>query len=614
MSQSLLLIGIGPVQEFIEQARRTRDVWFGSMILSDLARTIAQSLQTNGCSLIFPHPEALNTTGAEYASIANQLLAIAPHADPTTVITLAHDQFKQHINTLLTETKSFAELSHNVRERVQAQIADLFEFHWAWVALDDLNDYAQQRKKLYTLFNARKNTRTFSAIGWEQTATNLRRSNKSSLDGWRESVMQGEKRGENLSGVDLLKRYALRNQQESSFPSTSHMAALPFGYHLQRHDEHFAVAWQRYINRLDELHPAFTRYEHLPRRFRGSSPFGNYDGSLIYESRLGEDLPLPDRSKATMDTYTAQISQAHGYLSDFFRSQSDASKIPPGYYAILAADGDHMGKLIDAISTVEDHQMISQLVSRFASGVSAIVEKYHGALIYAGGDDVLALLPLHTVVKCASKLATIFNTAFDTTPITTLVKDKPTLSVGVAIVHHLEALQDSLKLARNAEKVAKRSRNALAIILSKRNGGDTTITGQWNSAFITNLKRLIELHHAEHLPDGFIFELREMLKRFDFRLARDDAERTTWRTIIGLETKRIVSRKQTPSGLPMTNDRVQELMTMIHSLNQPPPNQPSPNQPPIEAQIALFVNINIIARELASIKRMVDGPIKKEAA
>jgi hypothetical protein len=40
-TQSLLLITIGPVQEFIAAARRSRDLWFGSWLLSELSKAAA---------------------------------------------------------------------------------------------------------------------------------------------------------------------------------------------------------------------------------------------------------------------------------------------------------------------------------------------------------------------------------------------------------------------------------------------------------------------------------------------------------------------------------------------------------------------------------------------
>ena len=40
----LLQIAIGPVQEFIAAARRTRDLWFGSYLLSEISKAAALSV------------------------------------------------------------------------------------------------------------------------------------------------------------------------------------------------------------------------------------------------------------------------------------------------------------------------------------------------------------------------------------------------------------------------------------------------------------------------------------------------------------------------------------------------------------------------------------------
>lgn len=45
----LMIFSIGPVQEFIATARRSRDLWYGSWMLSELskaaAKTISESIE-----------------------------------------------------------------------------------------------------------------------------------------------------------------------------------------------------------------------------------------------------------------------------------------------------------------------------------------------------------------------------------------------------------------------------------------------------------------------------------------------------------------------------------------------------------------------------------------
>jgi len=44
MSKYLLACSIGPIQGFIAAARRTRDFWFGSFLLSEISRAAAKGL------------------------------------------------------------------------------------------------------------------------------------------------------------------------------------------------------------------------------------------------------------------------------------------------------------------------------------------------------------------------------------------------------------------------------------------------------------------------------------------------------------------------------------------------------------------------------------------
>ena len=80
--------------------------------------------------------------------------------------------------------------------------------------------------------------------------------------------------------------------------------------------------------------------------------------------------------------------------------------------AILHADGDFMGQTIDQQSRhakgAEKHREISRRLDSFAREARDIVEKHIGAPVYTGGDDVLAFMPLHTVLACAQKLAKEF--------------------------------------------------------------------------------------------------------------------------------------------------------------------------------------------------------------
>jgi CRISPR-associated protein Cmr2 len=122
----------------------------------------------------------------------------------------------------------------------------------------------------------------------------------------------------------------------------------------------------------------------------------------------------------------------------------------------------------------------------------------------------------------------------------------PTLSVGVAIGHNLEDLEDLLEWARDAEKHAKSAdnpvkeerRNALAVHLHPRNGPPTMIRGQWTTGIADSLQTLATAYAAGRVAHGAAFELREMARHYE-----------GWKEHSGLadalraDVKRVLARK-----------------------------------------------------------------------
>ncbi|MDW8405065.1 type III-B CRISPR-associated protein Cas10/Cmr2 [Chloroflexus sp.] len=539
MNSYLFLLTIGPVQSFIAAARKSRDLWAGSHLLSELSRYAAQELKALNATLIFPAQEELDKH-----EVVNRILARIETDQPKQV----GEQIERNIRNFLREqaVQLFQKIPGFKKEpdsQKQAldQIDDLLEIAWACVATT--GNYQHDRAAVEKALAARKATRDFRRPAYAAAVP------KSSIDGLRESVIPeryhphpgdnekerrrkhlqlldlfGAKPSERLSGVDLLKRHLPGSGGVTDFPSTSHIAALPW---LARYSQTFASAFDSYVKDIRQFFDQNAQPAKINReRFRNINLLQGYDASIVFEERLAEDVDavdLPAARSRLHDLYTALGSR------------------PEPYYAILHADGDHMGKVIDHLATegIEKHQQFSRSLDSFAAGVRAIVEgpDYRGALVYAGGDDVLAFLPLDTVLSCARLLAQRFAEALGAYQTTD--KLAPTLSIGIAIVHHIEPLSTALDLARQAEKMAKRSRNALAIILSKRSGADTAIWGGWDTDFVDRLERWIELHQTDALPDGAAFELRDLYHRVGPVLPKE---------ALHAEAMRILQRKRAARG------------------------------------------------------------------
>ena len=186
---------------------------------------------------------------------------------------------------------------------------------------------------------------------------------------------------------------------------------------------------------------------------------------------------------------------------------------------MLLADGDKMGKALEILapSGIQKHKHISQALEVFTQQCRDIVDNCGGSLIYAGGDDVLALLPLHTAFDCAQKLQESFLTAVKTCFSVEQQQFCPTLSVGVAICHHLQPMSETRELAKKAEKLAKIQRNSLGVVFAKRSGSAIEITERWdashqNKTLIQRIWYWAELFQNNVIPYSTAFMMAEAIE------------------------------------------------------------------------------------------------------
>jgi CRISPR-associated protein Cmr2 len=135
----------------------------------------------------------------------------------------------------------------------------------------------------------------------------------------------------------------------------------------------------------------------------------------------------------------------------------------------------------------------------FAGEAARIVREHRGVLVYAGGDDVLAFVPIDRCLACVLALHDAFGSALASW--STRTGTALTLSVGLAIAHFMEPLEDLLDYGRAAEKHAKRprpedhgqdARDSLAVHLVKRGGGPLAVRANWSTGPEKHLHELAE--------------------------------------------------------------------------------------------------------------------------
>ena len=385
----LLAISVGPVQEFIAAARRTRDLWFGSYLLSEVSRAVAKAIENQGGRLIFP--ASSNPEVAE--NVANVILAELVAGDPKEVAAKAKEAAQKQWLEFAEDARS--EASGVTRADIwEDQVDDVIEFYAAWVPRSD--NYQHDRAHVMRLLAGRKNCRDFKQPEYNDTGLP-----KSSLDGQRPTVLVGPKPGESretyrddwpktlrlasgeqLDVIGMTKRLGKKiGDSDPSYPSVARVAAETWlrGVRGRSEFEDLKNACQKLkgLNTVRE-----ERYQYFP-----------YEGTVIYRDRhadLRKELGLGDND---LDAVAAALKEIGGEPNPYL------------YLAVLVADGDSMGAKLSELSRVEDHQTFSGKLADFASHAEEIVRDQDGVPIYAGGDDVFALLPVHRCMKCAAQFA-----------------------------------------------------------------------------------------------------------------------------------------------------------------------------------------------------------------
>lgn len=551
--QAALLFSIGPVQDFIATARKGQDLWFGSWLLSELARTAAETAQAEGAVLIMPAPISLKGQGA----VANKIVARVAAKDTVAVANAVEGAVRERLadlaKSLFDHIAATAEGRHLRRDNADAQVADLPEI--AWVVVDEVDgDWGETRRRAETALAARKSLRDFGPVTWGAPVP------KSRLDGQRESVIDevafpkanqngraerlrqsfGVGPAERLCGVGLLKRngrHALTAQQArgARVISTAHVAS----WSLRR-------AWNELPAAHSGIKQAFDRFvADLPDQGASLSEvpqgyedpvLGRVDGLVLFAGRLAEDYE------------GSQLVTARRELSTFLREARRIVEERGGrwpvlspYYAVVRADGDHMGVWLDALSTPEDHQNASAALAGFAASAETVVARHHGHCVFAGGDDVLALLPVATALDCAAALNDAFTHAIAGGPKGS--GSAPTLSMGVQIAHAIDPFRESLEGAREAEHAAKHTygRAAFTVRLDKRSGAPVLVGGKWDD--LPNFRALQNAQdpNAGSLPRGLAYDLRRVAERLT-------GEDSALNPIRALEVDRVLKQKDVGSN------------------------------------------------------------------
>jgi CRISPR-associated protein Cmr2 len=538
MSEYLLELAFGPVQGFINAARRSRDLWAGSYLLSELARAAGKSLLDGDAHLIYPLATRVRRSDSNQDSnLSNVLLARVTLESDAAAANLIATAQRAARNALLefaeqargTWSDEGVDLDDHIWQR---QIADAIETYGAWSRCD--GDYREAYQRVKAALAARKHTRDFAPM-FERAQADLGRGKpKSSLDGLRESVLPpkrtqfpailGLSSGEQLDALGCIKRVLGRSSRFSASTrlAADHFTALP---RLAAHSWLATLTPQESAS----LHAV---YEPLVGHGLATRASGNancyqdfaFDAGLLYAERLQGAMAA---ARTSGDDAVAKDLRALQTVRDALCSapteHSSRRGEPCPYVALVVADGDQMGAFIDRAQRAEQHEQISAAVASFADRVPALAREQRGHCIFAGGEDLTVMYPLCGVLKGARVLAEAFEASMSDI-VAQLCGDglsqRPTLRVGAAICHVLEPLSVIRQFGDAAEKFAKggvgieRPGNALGLSLHIRAGHRVRARLRFDDQRgFDAMQRWMDAYDNGALPGGLAFDLRDTYLR-----------------------------------------------------------------------------------------------------
>lgn len=572
MSKQYFHFTLGPVQGFVAQARRTRDFWAGSFILSWLAAVAMKATQAQypDKSLVevikFPTPNQDFMDWLEGKKIGE---SPKQGSIPNRFKAEVDENFKPELVTAAVQ-KAWKALADKVWEKDLAGVASKeakaiwdrqIPAFWdmSWVIVDKESDSSA--------LDRRKNWRTYAASneggvkctmmeGWQELSGALS-PNRKSLDAFWNNVIENGKAGiksdlaknETLCSIAFVKRRFSRYFQlveinfseqqgylkkwsvygwklSSNVPSVTYMAAVHWLHDLIKiadsaeltayQDAAFSISEQ---DEYSTILPLLSKNEEigLGQKAIEFNKLLSSDGNVFFTTMLENESLFKDmNTKPTQLALKAVINNVKVKRPRF--------QAATPFYAILMMDGDSLGK---QMSDPKKQTPITEGLEKFTGNVKEIVEKHNGFLIYAGGDDVLAILPLEDAIPCATALRKHYLSCFEGKGVDT------TISGAIEFAHIKMPLTKVLKDAHQLlDDIAKdeAGRDALAIRVWKGGGLQLEWAQPWDivlkcldadlslnsklehpQATITLLAEHFQLNQEkdEYFSSKFFYKLRE---------------------------------------------------------------------------------------------------------
>ncbi len=536
MSKLLHIFTFSPVQGFISNSRRLSDLYHSSLLLSTLTENLMKVIKDLNKEIIYP---VLVEDGQGLANYPNRIVFLADGCVCEDVVKKFQELWEGIYETILTKVLDDVGISKEEREKIEEQAKLHLENYFRaycectnseelkkWKEKlkqnlkEDYDDYAVaydwterklgalKSKKPYEPFvdaytyNGKEypdgctlcGERAHLAVDWKKLKESLQEDKRK--DNIRR-ISHYLKEGERLCGVCLVKRFAFYRLKRQTFPSVHDIANAKFKEELKD----FEQKYPDLANRLKSLLQDYMG-EEKPRDHLWEYNAELFDIEELERIKMEEGDP-----KNVIDKLIRELRCI--YNCKFL---SEPSK---NYFAIIISDGDSMGDWLGLNSKIRKeklertfHEKFSKALSDYAREIKSLEskEKFGLRIVYAGGDDVLAVAGLREFLDFAEKLNPIFKEK---------VGENASVSAGIVIGHQKDNLAYLLNEARKAEKKAKsvEGKSAFCITVIPRGGGPVSFWAKWE--FLNLFKDTVEYFEKEIVGDRTAYDIREIVGKFE---------------------------------------------------------------------------------------------------
>ena len=535
---------LGPVQSFVGQARRTRDFWAGSFLLSWLSGVAMQSAIAQGGTVLFPKADqdflnAINGKGnnkPKQGSIPNRFkVEVDESFNPSLVLENVQQAWQALADDIYAEIEPFA--LENTKSIWQRQVASFWEMSWVLVDNKSNSSGLDCRKNWRSQYLPDEPGIKCSLMGdWQELSgvEGVFSQDRKAREAFWQQIKVNAKNKHDFVEKEMLCAMSYIKRRFLTYFSTFKAELNGFtayGWELPQ-----AIPSVSYISAANWFSEVLQKaslldveeFSNQSKKLFGNTEYGSdikcirshcqnrklsaVDGNAFYEITLDNNNIVDDPAQAK------KVKQALKKLTN------DFGPISP-FYAVLMMDGDSLGK---QMSDINKQDKITAGLAEFTQKVPEIVYNHNGFLVYAGGDDVLALVTLEDAMSCALAVRTHYQDCFKNKNIET--------SISAAIIYtHINSplkniLHESHQLLDDVAKDGA-GRDAIAVRVYKGSGISSEWAKKWDEALdevnahslvIDKLAKKFQLKTEEaKFSNGFFYKIRE---RFELLYGKDKAQ------------------------------------------------------------------------------------------